>query len=125
MNVSGQSVSTLANYYKIPPETILVAHDEIDISVGDIRLKFAGGPGGHNGLRDIITHLGTPKFHRLRIGIGRPEHSKDVVHYVLKPPKKSEREKIDAALQAALCILPDLLNGQFQKAMQILHTKEV
>jgi len=124
MNVSGTSVNTYAKYYKILPEDILVAHDEIDIPVGDIRLKFDGGHGGHNGLRDIIQCMGTNKFHRLRIGVGRPLRSKDVVDYVLKPPKKTEREKIDSALQNAFCILPDLLKGEFQKAMHTLHTKE-
>jgi PTH1 family peptidyl-tRNA hydrolase len=124
MNLSGQSIGALASYYKIPPEAILVAHDELDLPVGDVRLKFDGGHGGHNGLRDTIRHLGTNKFHRLRIGIGHPGNSKDVVDYVLKPPKKSEREQIDAALHDAQRALPSLLSGQFQKAMQELHTRE-
>lgn len=124
MNLSGQAVGALANYYKIPAEAILVAHDEIDLPVGDIRLKFDGGHGGHNGLRDIIRHLNTNKFHRLRIGVGHPGNSKDVVDYVLKPPKKSEREQIDVALQDAERALPNLLGGHFQKAMQDLHTRE-
>jgi PTH1 family peptidyl-tRNA hydrolase len=124
MNLSGQSVGALASYYKIPAEAILVAHDEIDLPVGDIRLKFDGGHGGHNGLRDIFRHLNTNKFHRLRIGVGHPGNSKEVVDYVLKPPKKSEREQIDTALHEALRVLPQLLDGQFQQATQELHTRE-
>ncbi len=124
MNLSGQAVSALANYYKISPNAILVAHDEIDLPVGDIRLKFDGGHGGHNGLRDIIRHLNTNQFHRLRIGVGHPGVSREVVDYVLKPPKKSEREQIDAALHEAEQTLPELLSGQFQKAMHKLHTRE-
>lgn len=123
MNLSGQAVSALANYYKIPPEAILIAHDEIDLAVADIRLKFDGGHGGHNGLRDIIRHLNSNKFYRLRIGVGHPGESKEVVNYVLKPPKKSEREEIDTALHSAQHILPNLLAGHFQKAMQQLHTR--
>ncbi len=124
MNLSGQAVKATANYYKIPTNAILVAHDEIDLPTGDIRLKFDGGHGGHNGLRDIIRHLNTNQFHRLRIGVGRPLHSNQVVDYVLKPPKKSEREEIDTALQEANRVLPQLISGQFQQAMQDLHTRE-
>lgn len=123
MNLCGQSVGALASYYKIPPEAILIAHDEIDLPVADIRLKLDGGHGGHNGLRDIIQHLHSNKFYRLRIGVGHPGNSKEVVDYVLKPPKKSERQEIDASLAMAQHILPDLLDGHFQKAMQHLHTK--
>lgn len=123
MNLSGQSVSALASYYKIPPEAILVAHDEIDLPVGDIRLKFDGGHGGHNGLRDIILHFNTNKFHRLRIGVGRPEHSKEVVNYVLRAPGKTERSEIDSAIERACDVLPLMMDGQFQKAMMLLHSK--
>lgn len=123
MNLSGKSVKALANFYKIPPEAILIAHDEIDLPSGDIRLKFDGGHGGHNGLRDIISQLNTKQFYRLRIGVGHPGNSKDVVDYVLKQPKKSERELIDTALQDAHRILPLIVEGQFQKAMHELHTK--
>ncbi|HSW94289.1 MAG TPA: aminoacyl-tRNA hydrolase [Gammaproteobacteria bacterium] len=123
MNLSGQSVGALASYYKIPPEAILVAHDEIDLPAGVIRLKHDGGHGGHNGLRDMITHLHSRQFYRLRIGVGHPGNSKDVVDYVLKPPTKSEREDIYSAIQTAEMILPDLLGGHFQKAMQHLHTR--
>lgn len=123
MNLSGQSVGALASYYKIPPEAILVAHDEIDLPVADIRLKKDGGHGGHNGLRDIIQHLHSHTFYRLRIGVGHPGNSKEVIDYVLKPAKKSERAEIEASLEKAQDILPDLLDGHFQKAMQHLHTR--
>jgi PTH1 family peptidyl-tRNA hydrolase len=123
MNLSGQSVSSLASYYKISADTILIAHDEIDLPAGDIRLKFDGGHGGHNGLRDIIRHLNTNQFYRLRIGVGRPVNSKEVEDYVLNPPGKSERALIDTALQEANDVLPMILDGQFQKAMHALHTK--
>ena len=124
MNLSGQSVRAIADYYDILPEAILIAHDEIDLPPATIRLKFDGGHGGHNGLRDIISHLNSNQFYRLRIGVGHPGNSKEVVNYVLKPPKKSEREEIDTALKLAQTILPNLLEGQFQKAMHQLHTKE-
>ncbi len=123
MNVCGQSIAALANYYKIPPHAILVAHDEIDLPVGEIRLKFDGGHGGHNGLRDIIRHLNTNQFHRLRIGVGRPTNSQDVADYVLEPPKKTERSLINTTIHDALHVLPLVVAGQFQKAMNDLHTK--
>jgi PTH1 family peptidyl-tRNA hydrolase len=122
MNHSGQAVQALASYYKIAPTSILIVHDEIDLSVGEVRLKFGGGHGGHNGVRDVIRHLGTNEFYRLRVGVGHPGDSKEVVDYVLKPPKKEEREQIDLALQEANKILPLLLKGDYQKAMQQLHT---
>ena len=122
MNLSGQAVNALASYYKIMPESILIVHDEIDLPAGIARLKFDGGHGGHNGLRDIIRHLNTNQFHRLRIGVGHPGNSIEVVDYVLKPPKKSEREQIDVSIQAAYRVLPLMLDGQFQKAMHDLHT---
>lgn len=124
MNLSGQSVKALASYYKIPPEAILIAHDEIDLPSGEVRLKFDGGHGGHNGLRDIISQLSTKQFHRLRIGVGHPGNSKEVVDYVLKPPRKSERELIDTALQEAHRVLPLVIEGKFQKAMHELHTNK-
>lgn len=123
MNLSGQSVKAVAAYYKIAPENILVAHDEIDLPVGDIRLKFDGGHGGHNGLRDIISHLSSNKFYRLRIGVGHPGESKLVHDYVLHPPKKSEQTLIDNAIQDAERVTPLMLKGELQKAMQELHTK--
>jgi PTH1 family peptidyl-tRNA hydrolase len=124
MNLSGQAVAAVAHYYKIPSEAILIVHDEIDLPVGDIRLKFGGGHGGHNGLRDIISHLNSNNFYRLRVGVGRPVNQNDVINYVLKSPGKNEREQINIALTAGIQILPLLLQGQFQQAMQQLHTRE-
>lgn len=123
MNLSGQSVRACMSYLKINPAEILIAHDEIDIPAGDIKLKFDGGDGGHNGLKDIIRHLNTKQFHRLRIGVGRPSHQQEtVVDYVLNPPSKVDKHKIDQALIKAEDIVPLLFEGQIAKAMQQLHT---
>lgn len=121
MNRSGQAVRAICQFYKIPPEAVLVAHDELDLPPGVARIKFDGGHGGHNGLRDIITHLGTSKFYRLRIGIGHPGQRNEVVDYVLHKPGKVEREQIDETLTKALIVLPDLITGDEQKAMRLLH----
>lgn len=122
MNLSGQAIKAVASYYKIPPESILVAHDEIDLPVGDVRLKFDGGHGGHNGLRDTIRHLSSNKFYRLRLGVGHPGNSKLVHSYVLHPPKQPERDLINEAIHQAESVMPLIISGQFQKAMQELHT---
>lgn len=122
MNLSGQAVRACIAYLKIPPESVLVAHDEIDLPVGTVRLKFDGGDGGNNGLRDIIRHLNTKQFYRLRIGVGHPGNSKDVADYVLSSPSKSDRIKINHALTEAHEILPFIVNGEMQKAMHKLHT---
>ena len=98
MNRSGQAVVALANFYKILPDEILVVHDELDLQPGTIRLKQAGGNGGHNGLKDIQAHLGVPDFWRLRLGIGHPGERNEVVNYVLKAPRKEEQAAIDHAL---------------------------
>lgn len=124
MNLSGQSIRAVANFFKISPQNILIAHDEIDLPPGDTRLKFDGGHGGHNGLKDIINHLHIKQFYRLRIGVGRPTHSRDVVDYVLHPPKKSERDLIDQSLQQAIQVLPLVMQGEMQKAMHKLHSSE-
>lgn len=121
MNHSGQSVSTLARYYKIPAQGILIVHDEIDLPVADLRLKFNGGDGGHNGLKDIVRHLQTKEFYRLRIGIGHPGNSKAVHDYVLSSPKKTELDEIHFAFPAAYSALLLLLKGEYQKAMNQLH----
>jgi len=124
MNLSGQSIAAVERFYQIATKNILIAHDEIDLPVGDIRLKFAGGHGGHNGLRDTINHLGSNEFHRLRIGVDHPGNSQDVVNYVLKPPSKTELVTIKNCLHDAENILPLLLAGEFQRATQQLHTRE-
>ena len=123
MNCSGQSVQACMSYHKISPDAILVAHDDIDLPVGTIKLKFDGGDGGHNGLKDIIRHLHTKQFYRLRIGVGRPT-GKEVVDYVLTKPSKADKQKIDDALIEAQNIVPLLLAGEPQKAMQALHTEK-
>lgn len=122
MNLSGRAVKAVASYYKIPPESILIAHDEVDLPTGTIKLKFDGGDGGHNGLKDIINHLSTKKFYRLRIGVGRPRPGQDTADYVLDKPSKSDRQLIDNAIMQSMDILPLILAGQFQKAMHTLHT---
>ena len=113
----------MANFYKIPPERILVVHDEIDLPPGVARLKRGGGAGGHNGLRDIIAALGDQTgFVRLRLGVGRPQHSADVIDYVLKSPPAAERRLIDEAIDRALEVLPLAVGGELEKAMHRLHT---
>ncbi len=121
MNRSGQSVSAICSYYKIPPEAILVAHDELDIQPGTARLKQGGGHGGHNGLRDIVAHLGTNDFMRLRIGIGHPGHSREVVDYVLKKASKPDQALIDDAIRQAIAILPEAVHGQWNKAQTLMN----
>jgi PTH1 family peptidyl-tRNA hydrolase len=123
MNLSGQAVVALANFYKIAPEAILVAHDELDIDPGSARFKQGGGHGGHNGLRDIINKLGNNKnFHRLRIGIGHPGNANQVTGFVLKKAPQSEQKKIDTIINEALIALPDAMAGDWSKAMNYLHT---
>lgn len=123
MNRSGQSVAAIARFYKIDPEQMLIAHDELDIPAGTARFKQGGGHGGHNGLRDIVPALGNDNnFHRLRIGIGHPGHASKVSGYVLGSPSRSDRERIDASIDEALNALPLLLDGDATKAMTQLHS---
>ena len=123
MNRSGQSVAALARFYKISPEQILIAHDELDLPAGSARFKKGGGHGGHNGLRDIVPALGNSSgFHRLRIGIGHPGHASRVSGYVLSAPSAEDRQKIDASISEALAALPLLLDGDDTKAMTRLHS---
>jgi len=125
MNLSGKSVAALATFYKISPEQILVCHDELDFPPGDIRLKKGGGHGGHNGLRDTISALGTQNnFLRLRIGIGHPGDADQVADYVLKSPPKSERKLIEHSIEKALAVTDLVLSGQIEKAMHQLHSKD-
>ena len=123
MNLSGKSVASVASFYKIEPEQILVAHDELDIPAGTARFKQGGGHGGHNGLRDIVPALGNNKnFHRLRIGIGHPGHASKVTGYVLNAPSVDDRIRIDACIDEAITALPLLLEGDSTKAMTKLHS---
>jgi PTH1 family peptidyl-tRNA hydrolase len=122
MNASGRSVGELARFYKIEAGQILVVHDELDLPPGVARLKIGGGHGGHNGLKDIIAHLGTKEFWRLRIGIGHPGERSEVVNFVLHDPRPEERGLIDEAMQKALVIAPLVIEGKMEAAMQKLHT---
>jgi PTH1 family peptidyl-tRNA hydrolase len=121
MNHSGEAVQKLAHFYKIPPDQILIVHDELDLSPGIARLKTGGGAGGHNGIADIIEQLGTPDFARLRIGIGKPATASQGASYVLRRAPPAEQALIDDAIRAALEHLPDVLHGNIQKAMNGLH----
>lgn len=123
MNLSGQSVAPLAKFFKIPPERILVAHDELDLPPGVGKLKQGGGHGGHNGLRDIISQLGNNKnFARLRIGIGHPGSSDKVTGFVLGKAPTKEQQLIDNILDEAISVLPELVTGNANKAMNQLHS---
>jgi PTH1 family peptidyl-tRNA hydrolase len=123
MNRSGQSVAALANFFKIPLENIIVIHDELDLDPGVARLKREGGHGGHNGLRDIIAQAGGKQFLRGRLGIGHPGNSKEVSNYVLSKPAQSDRQNIELAIDNMLRILPDVLSGDLDKAMNWLHSQ--
>ncbi|SFA70714.1 aminoacyl-tRNA hydrolase [Azotobacter beijerinckii] len=125
MNRSGQSVAALANFFRIPPAAILVAHDELDMPPGTARLKLGGSHGGHNGLRDIIAQLGNQNsFYRLRLGIGHPGDKNLVSGFVLGRAPRSEQEKLEASIDFALGVLPDMLAGDWTKAMQKLHSQK-
>lgn len=123
MNRSGQSVAALANFYKIKPNEILVAHDELDMPAGVAKFKIGGGHGGQNGLRDIIAQLGNQKdFHRLRVGIGHPGDKSLVTGHVLGRASKAEQQSIDHVIDEAICVLPDAISGDLAKAMNRLHS---
>jgi len=123
MNRSGQPVQALANFYKIPFDQILIAHDELDLDPGTAKLKTGGGHGGHNGLRDLISQLGNKGFQRLRLGIGHPGHKDQVADFVLHRPGKDEQIDIERSIDDALRILPELMAGDWEKAMHKLHSK--
>lgn len=122
MNASGRSVAAALRYWKIDPSEALVAHDELDLPPGAARLKFDGGHGGQNGLRDIIQHLGHGKFHRLRLGIGHPGHKDKVTPWVLGRPGKDDEAAILRAVDDALAVLPLAVAGALPEAMKRLHT---
>lgn len=121
MNESGRAVQAIANFYKILPEEILVAHDELDFPAGIVRLKASGGHGGHNGLRDIIQRLGSNQFYRLRIGIDHPGNRDQVTPYVLGEPSAHDKDKITQAITDSLTVIPDLLAGETDRAFRYLH----
>ncbi|TVT32013.1 aminoacyl-tRNA hydrolase [Marinobacter vinifirmus] len=122
MNRSGTAIKALADFFKIPPEQILVAHDELDLPPGTAKLKKGGGHGGHNGLRDTIAHLGTNDFQRLRLGIGHPGDSRKVTGYVLGRLGKQETEQLHAAFDEVMRVLPDAASGKLAAAMNRLHS---
>ncbi len=123
MNRSGQAVQALMHFHRIEADEMLVVHDDLDLPPGALRLKFGGGLGGHNGLKDITAHLDTQDYWRLRVGIGHPGDRDEVVNYVLKPPRSEEGEAIDIALDRALLAWPWLARGDWPAAMQKLNTK--
>jgi peptidyl-tRNA hydrolase, PTH1 family len=124
MNLSGKSVGALARFFKIQPQEILVAHDELDIVPGEVKLKFGGSHAGHNGLRDIHAQLGTGDYWRLRLGVGHPGVKSEVVNWVLKKPSLDHRIAIDQCIDRSLKALPQLLAGEMDKATMLVHTSK-
>ena len=123
MNNSGKSVAAVCKFYKIEPENMLVAYDEIDFDVGVTRFKHGGGHGGHNGIRDIISALGNQRdFYRLRIGVGHPGDKSMVANYVLGNPSRSEADVIMSDIEDAIRVTPKAVKGDWEEAMRLLHT---
>jgi peptidyl-tRNA hydrolase, PTH1 family len=122
MNLSGKAVGALARFFKIAPNEILVAHDELDIVPGHVKLKFGGSHAGHNGLRDIHDQLGTDDYWRLRLGIGHPGVKSEVIHWVLKKPSLDHRIAIDQCIDRALKAVPQFVAGEMEKATLLIHT---
>jgi PTH1 family peptidyl-tRNA hydrolase len=124
MNLSGQPVQMLAGFFKIKPEEVLVVHDELDFPPGTVRLKQGGGIAGHNGLKDISQRLATHEYWRLRLGVGKPPAGTEGADYVLQKPSAEERAEIDSAIEKSLAVMPQILAGDVQSAMNKLHTEE-
>ena len=122
MNLSGKAVAALARFYKIAPEEILVAHDELDVVPGQAKLKFGGSHAGHNGLRDIHAQLGTGDYWRLRIGIGHPGVKDQVLHWVLKKPSQEHLHAIEECMDRSIKALPEMMSGDMEKATMLIHT---
>lgn len=125
MNLSGSCVQAFCKFYKIFPDQILVAHDELDFPPGVVKIKQSGGAGGHNGLKDIINKLSTKDFYRLRIGIGHPRNTnsqQEVHNYVLAKPNNSDKNQILDAIDQAYCELDQILSGDLQRAINNLHS---
>jgi PTH1 family peptidyl-tRNA hydrolase len=123
MNLSGKSVAALSRFFKIAPNEILVAHDELDLMPGQVKLKLGGSHAGHNGLKDIHAQLGSPDYWRLRLGIGHPGVKAEVVNYVLRKPAPDQREAIEQSIQQSLGVLDLLLGGDMERAMMKIHAK--
>ena len=124
MNESGLAIRAVSQFYKIPADEILVAHDELDFPPGKVKIKKDGGHGGHNGLRDTIKHLSSPAFARVRIGIGHPGDRNRVTDYVLSRPSVSDQQKIEDAIDEVLRVMPQVMQGELQAAMKKLHSEE-
>lgn len=124
MNASGRAVQMLAGFFKIPPAEILVVHDELDFPPGTARIKQGGGIAGHNGLKDISQRLGSHDYWRLRLGVGRPAAGREGADYVLEKPPAEEREAIEGAIARALEVMPQIVAGDLQGAMQKLHSQD-
>ena len=122
MNLSGKSVGALARFFKIKPEEILVAHDELDVVPGQAKLKFGGSHAGHNGLRDIHAQLGSGDYWRLRLGVGHPGNRDEVVNWVLKKPPLDDRIAIDQCIDRSIKAVPDLIQGAMERATMLVHT---
>ena len=123
MNLSGRSVAALARFYKIQPQEILVAYDELDLAPGQAKLKL-GGSGTHNGIRDITAQLGSADYWRLRLGIGHPGVKSEVVNWVLKKPSPDDRQAIEECIDRTLKAVPALLAGEMDKATLVVHTSK-
>ena len=123
MNLSGKSVSALARFFKIAPSEILVAHDELDLLPGQVKIKLGGSPAGHNGLKDIQAQLGSADFWRLRLGIGHPGVKAEVSNYVLRKPLAEQRDAIDKSIEQSIKALDLLLAGNMEHAMMKIHAK--
>jgi len=123
MNLSGKSVAPLARFFKIEPEDILVAHDELDLMPGQMKMKLGGSHAGHNGLKDIQAQLGSPGFWRLRLGIGHPGVKAEVVNHVLRKPPLAERQAIDQSIAQALGALDLMIAGDMERAMLKIHAR--
>lgn len=124
MNLSGKSVASLANFFKIPPQDILVAHDELDIAPGEAKIKLGGSHAGHNGLRDIHAQLGSDQYWRLRLGVGHPGNKAEVINWVLKKPSPDHRIAIEQTIDRALKALPQFLAGDMEQATRLVHTSK-
>lgn len=123
MNRSGSAFNLVTRYYEISPEQAIVVYDDLDLPVGDIRVRRSGGAGGHNGVSDIITHSGTRDFLRIRLGIGRPPRNANTIPYVLSLPSATDRVLINQAIDDAVDALPEMLAGNLEKAMTMLHSR--
>ncbi len=124
VNESGRAVRAALDYFKYGADELLVVHDDLDLPPGVVRAKRGGGHGGHNGLRDIIKHIG-PDFSRLRFGIGHPASRRPVIDYVLSPPARGEEDAILDAFAGARAELPHIVAGDFEAAMRVLHKREI